>query len=265
MRPRGLGLIAICVTLALGPSVAVAQEEYRLPTDRPSISTSTITVPPAALQIESGVEYSRSRVSHGQTEQQILTDILLRTGITSRIEARLDINPIVWQKDADSNVGLGDITFAVKYRFFDSPEGSWWPSLGVLPFVTLPSARAPIGSERVDIGCTALVTFDLPWQLSLDVNVGLAGIGQSEGAYFLLQETASASLSRQITHRWSMYGELFYFSPSERHTRDVVGFDTGIQFLIFPRTAVDMAVQVARGTPGPDFAVRAGLSVRFGP
>jgi hypothetical protein len=258
-------LIALCATLALGLSVAVAQEEYRLPTDRPSVSTSTITVPPAALQIESGVEYSRSRVSHGQTEQQLLTDILLRTGITSRIEARLDINPIVWLKDEDTNVGFGDVTLAIKYRFFDSPEGSWWPSLGVLPFVKVPSARSPIGSERVDFGCTALATFDLPWQLSLDVNVGLAGIGQSEGAYFLLQETASAALSRQITHRWSMYGELFYSSPSERHTRDVVGFDTGIQFLILPRVALDMAAGVARGTPGPDFTIRAGLSVRFGP
>jgi Putative MetA-pathway of phenol degradation len=263
MRPRGLGLIALCATLALGPSVAAAQED-RIPTDRPSVSTSTITVPPAALQIESGVEYSRSRVSHGQTEQQFLTDVLFRTGISSRIEARLDINPVVWLKDADSNVGLGDITLSVKYRFFDSPEGSWWPSLGVLPFVKLPSARSPIGSERVDVGCTALASFDLPWQLSLDANVGLAGVGQTEGASFLLQETVSAALSRQITDRWSVYGEVFYSSPSERHTRDVVGFDTGFQFLVLPRVVLDMAAQVARGTPGPDFAIRAGLSVRFG-
>jgi Putative MetA-pathway of phenol degradation len=264
MRPSGLGLFALGAALTLGASVAAAQDD-RIPTDRPSISSNTVTVPPAALQIESGVEYSRSRVSHGQNEQQLLLDILLRTGITSRLEARLDINPLVWLKDADTNVGFGDVTLAIKYRFFDAPEGSWWPSLGVLPFVRLPSARSPIGSERVDIGCTALATFDLPWQLSLDVNVGLAGIGQSEGAYFLLQETASAALTRQITDRWAMYGELFYSSPSERHTRDVVGFDTGVQFLILPRVALDMAVQVARGTPGPDFAVRAGLSVRFRP
>ena len=264
MRPSAIGLVALGAALALGASVAGAEEDL-IPTDRPSISTSTVTVPPGALQIESGVEYSRSRVSHGQTEQQVLVDVLLRTGITSRLEARLDINPVVWLKDEDSHVGFGDVTISVKYRFFDSPEGSWWPSLGVLPFVKLPTARSPIGSERVDIGCTAIATFDLPWRLSLDVNVGLAGIGQSEGAYFLLQETVSAALTRQITDRWAMYGELFYSSPSERHTRDVVGFDTGVQFLILPRVALDMAVQVARGTPGPDFAVRAGLSVRFGP
>jgi len=263
-RPSGLGSIVLGFALMLGACVAAAEDDDWIPTDRPSVSTSTVTVPPAALQIESGVRYTRSRVSHGQTEHEILTDSLLRTGITSRLEARLDIDPLVWLKNEDSHVGFGDITLAIKYRFFDAPEGSWWPSLGVLPFVKLPTARSPIGSERVDIGCTALATFDLPWQLSLDVNVGLAGNGQQEGAYFLLQETVSASLSRQITERWAMYGEVFYGSPFERHTRDIVGFDTGVQYLILPRVVVDMAVQVARGSPGPDFAVRAGLSFRFG-
>jgi len=261
MRPSGL--IAFCAILALGACVAAAEEDL-IPTDRPSLSTSTVTVPPGALQIESGVEYTRSRLSHGQNEQQFLVDVLLRTGITSRLEARLDMNPLVWLKDADTNIGFGDLTLSVKYRFFDSPEGSRWPSLGVLPFVKLPTARSPIGSERVDFGCTALATFDLPWQLSLDANVGLAGLGQSQGAAFLLQETVSASLNRQISARWAMYGELFYASPSERGSRDVVGFDTGVQFLVLPRVVLDMAAQVARGTPGPDFAIRAGLSVRFG-
>ena len=261
MRPSGL--IAFCAILALGACVAAAEEDL-IPTDRPSLSTSTVTVPPGALQIESGVEYTRSRLSHGQNEQQFLVDVLLRAGITSRLEARLDMNPLVWLKDADTNIGFGDLTLSVKYRFFDSPEGSRWPSLGVLPFVKLPTARSPIGSERVDFGCTALATFDLPWQLSLDANVGLAGLGQSQGAAFLLQETVSASLNRQISARWAMYGELFYASPSERGSRDVVGFDTGVQFLVLPRVVLDMAAQVARGTPGPDFAIRAGLSVRFG-
>ena len=264
MRPGGLGSFALGAALMLGASVVAAEDDDRIPTDRPSLSTSTITVPPGKLQIESGVEYSRSRVSHGETEQQILTDILLRTGITSRVEARIDINPLVWLKDADTHVGFGDVTLAVKYRFFDAPEGSRWPSLGVLPFVKLPTARSPIGSERVDVGCTALASFDLPWALSLDLNVGLAGIGQSEGAYFLLQETVTAALSRQITYRFAAYGELFYSSPSERHTRDVVGFDAGVQYLILPRVVIDLAAQVARGTPGPDFAIRAGLSFRFG-
>ena len=178
MRPSGLGLITLGATLAFAPSVAAAADDL-IPTDRPSLSSSTVTVPPGALQIESGVDYSRSRLSHGQDQEQVLIDVLMRTGITNRLEARLDINPLVWLKEADTNIGFGDLTLALKYRFLDSPEGSRWPALGVLPFVKLPTARSPIGSERLDFGCTALATFDLPWDLSLDVNVGLVGLGQS--------------------------------------------------------------------------------------
>ena len=92
------------------------------------------------------------------------------------------------------------------------------------------------------------------------MNVGLVGLGQSQGAAFLLQETVSASLTRQISHRWAMYGELFYASPSERGSRDVVGFDTGVQYiLVLPRVVLDMAAQVAGGTPGPDFVNSRGV------
>src|SRR4029450_7358405 len=116
MRPGGLGSIALGVALMLGASVAAAEDSDLIPTDRPSLSTSNITVPPGQLQLESGVEYSRSRVSHGQTEQQFLVDILLRTGITSRVEARLDINPVVWLKEADTDGGFGDGPVGVRYR-----------------------------------------------------------------------------------------------------------------------------------------------------
>ena len=42
-------------------------------------------------------------------------------------------------------------------RFFESDEAAGRPSLGVLPFVKLPLASAPIGSERVE-----LASMDLP-------------------------------------------------------------------------------------------------------
>ena len=65
MRPSGLGFITLCATLAFAPSVAAAEDDL-IPIDRPSLSSSTVTVPPGALQIESGVDYSRSRLRHGQ-------------------------------------------------------------------------------------------------------------------------------------------------------------------------------------------------------
>jgi len=221
-------------------------------------------VPPGALQIEGGVDYSRSRVSGGPDERQFVLGALLRAGLTDRLEVRLDGAPLVRLRSAENDTGFGDPTLGVKYRFLDAREGSWWPSLGLLPFVKLPIAREPIGSERVDFGLTALASVDLPWQLDLDANAGLIAIGQSNRDAFLLQEVVSASLSRQIGERWSIFVEVFYASPAERGAHDIVGLDTGIQFFLTPRVALDAAAQTSFGGPGPDYAFRAGVSVRLG-
>jgi len=257
-------LTAVYAALAFGASVAVAEEPARIQTDRPSVSNSTSTVPPGALQIEGGVDYSRSRVSGGPDERQFVLGALLRAGLTDRLEVRLDGAPLVRLRSAENDTGFGDPTLGVKYRFLDAREGSWWPSLGLLPFVKLPIAREPIGSERVDFGLTALASVDLPWQLDLDANAGLIAIGQSNPDAFLLQEVVSASLSRQIGERWSIFVEVFYASPAERGAHDIVGLDTGIQFFLTPRVALDAAAQTSFGGPGPDYAFRAGVSVRFG-
>jgi len=262
VKPGGRSL-AVCAALTFGVSVAVAEEPARIQTDRPSISNSTSTVPPGALQIEGGVEYSLSRVS-GPDERQFVLSAMLRAGLTDRLEVRLDGAPLVRLRGAENDTGFGDPTLGVKYRFLDAREGSWWPSLGLLPFVKLPIARAPIGSERVDFGLTGLASVDLPWQLGLDANVGLSAIGQSKRDAFLLQEVASASLSRQLGERWSTYVEVFYSSPAERGAPDIVGFDAGIQFFVMRRVALDAAAETSLGGSGPGYAVRAGVSVRFG-
>jgi hypothetical protein len=263
VKPGGRSL-AVCAALAFGASVAVAEEPARIQTDRPSVSNSTSTIPPGALQIEGGVDYSLTRVSGGPDERQFVLSAMLRAGLTDRLEVRLDGAPWVRLWGAENDTGFGDPTLGVKYRFLDAQEGSWWPSLGLLPFVKLPIARAPIGSERVDFGFTALASVDLPWQLGLDANVGLSAIGQSKRDAFLLQEVASASLSRQLGARWSTYVEVFYSSPAERGAPDIVGFDAGIQFFAMRRVALDAAAETSLGGSGPGYAVRAGVSVRFG-
>jgi len=53
-------------------------------------------------------------------------------------------------------------------------------------------------------------------------------------------------------------------SPAERGAHESVGFDAGVQFFVTPRLALDAAGQTSLAGPGPDYAFRAGLSVRFG-
>ena len=84
--------------------------------DRPDISNSTHTVPVRALQVELGLEYARSH--HDTTERRLAAQTTLRTGLTDRLELRLDSEPLVRIKEDSDDVGLGDITLGVKARFF---------------------------------------------------------------------------------------------------------------------------------------------------
>jgi hypothetical protein len=100
----------------LEASVAVAEEPTRIQTDRPSVSNSTSTVPPGALQIEGGVDYSVSRVSGGSDERQFQLGAMLRAGLTDRLEVRLDGAPLVRLRGAEDDTGFGAAPFPRRGR-----------------------------------------------------------------------------------------------------------------------------------------------------
>jgi hypothetical protein len=227
--------------------------------DRPDISNSTHTVPVRALQVELGLEYARS---HDPSERRLALQTTLRTGLSDRLEVRLDGVPLVRLKEASDDLGLGDFAPGVKYRVFEPPAGQGWPALGIQPFVKIPTARVPIGTGRLDAGLLVLVDQDLPGALQLTVNTGLAAVGQPHGA--LLQGLASASLSREFWGRLSPFAELFFASRDERDGHDTVGLDAGVVYLLTRRVALDAAAEMTLNRHRPDYALRTGVSLLLG-
>ena len=174
--------------LCLWPLAAHAQD---INPDRPDLTSSAELVPAGSVQIETGIEYERARVGGGPTQQQLSTQAVLRAGLSSVLEVSLEGEPFVWQRADRDASGSGDYTLGLKYRLHTPPEAGGGPLLSVKPFVKLPVARAPIGSERLDVGALLLLTIGLPWGLSLDANAGAAAIGQRTSA-----TTARASARR---------------------------------------------------------------------
>jgi len=263
LGPAAESLVALCLAVTIGASGAAAAESERIQPDRPSVSTSASTIEPGAAQMESGTVYSRTSIGGSPAERQFALELTWRVGLTERLEVRLEGEPLVVTTGQQDDTGIGDLSLEVKYRFLDGREDSWWPSLGVMPFVKFPVAHAPHRTNAPDFGLIGLVSFDLPWRLSLDTNVGVAGLAQRPSGY-LVQGTASAALGRDIGERWSIFGEVFFASAVERGARDSIGFDAGIQFFLTRLIALDAAGQTSLAGPGPDYAFRAGLSVRFG-
>jgi hypothetical protein len=251
------------MAVILTASVAPAADSRAIQTDRPSVSTSTYIVQPGAVQIESGVEYSRTSIGGSPAERQLTLDVTSRAGITEHLEFRLDIEPVVVLNGPQDDTGWGDVALEAKYRFFDGRDGRWWPSLGLLPIVKFPTAHAPHGTNVPDFGLTGLASFTLPGGFSLDANLGVNALAQRPGGY-LAQGVASAALSHDLGERWSAYAEVFASSAGERGARSSVGFDAGLEFVLTPTMAFDAAVQTSLAGRGPDYAFRAGVSVRFG-
>jgi len=265
-RARALRWLA-----ALGASLALCVpaggRAADLPTvapDRPSVSTSTQTVAPGGVQLETGIQYSSTSQAAAPDAREFSVQATLRVGLTPSLEFRVESEPLVRLRGDEQDTGFGDLSLGVKWRFNDQAEGSAWPSLGVEPFFTLPSANPPIGSGRTAFGVTGLASWDLPRSLHLDANAGVAAIGQSNPGGFLIQATASASLSKNLVERLSAYVELFFNSPAVRGDRSSLGFDTGATYLVSRRIAVDAAVGTALTGRGPDYVVRTGVSVLFG-
>ena len=100
-------------------------------------------------------------------------------------------------------------------------------------------------------------------RINLDLNAGLAGIGQSSGGY-LAQAQAALGLSRDVTRTLQLFTDLSFASRDERHGRSSVGLDAGV--VVWPtfNIAVDASFVTSLVGQGPDWGFRSGVSVRFG-
>jgi hypothetical protein len=187
-----------------------------------------------------------------------------RAGLTDRLEVRLHSEPLVWLRQAQASIGLGEVALGLKYRFFGPPAGGWWPSLGVEPSITLPVGTMSIRSRRPDFGIRLLANEDLPGQVCLDVTAGLVAVDQVEPHGYLLQAVASATVSRRFGDRLSPYVEAFFASREERDERATLGLDARVIYFLTRRLALDALVGTTLTGQEPDYVLRAGVSVLLG-
>jgi hypothetical protein len=138
------------------------------------------------VQVESGVEYSRTSIGGSPAERRFSLDVTLRGGVTEHLELRLDGEPVVVTRGGQHDTGWGDVSLAAKYRFF---------------------------------GLIGLASFTLPWGFGLDANLGVNASAQRPRRGYIPQGLASASLDHDVGERWSVYGEVFFASATDYSIR----------------------------------------------
>jgi hypothetical protein len=258
---RGLVAPIVLVLAVLAPALARANDEVE--PDRPDVTNSAKTVPAGGFQLETGLEYGHTRLGGHGTERRFAVQTTGRAGLTDRLEARIEGEPLVRLRNDERETDVGEVVLGLKYRFLDAAGSR--PALGVLPFVKLPLAQPPIGSGRPDFGLVALASFDLPADVGLDVNAGGVAIGQRDPDGYLAQALASASLSVELGKRIVPFAEVFFASRDERDGRDTVGLAAGVIVRLAKWVAADAAVVTSLLGRAPDWALRGGMTMRFGP
>jgi hypothetical protein len=257
---------ALAVALLLLSVAAAAEDkndEDEIQPDRSGVSTSAATVGAGVVQIETGFNYGHERVGGRPTQTKFGLEAAVRIGLTENLEVGFSSEPFVRLRGDVDDTGHGDFTLNAKWRFFKPVEGSPWPQLALLPSVTLPVTEEPFGSGKTDFGALLLVSFDLPWQIGLDLNAGMYALGQSQPSGYLLQAFVGAGLSKDIG-AVTLFTDFVYTSRETRHERDTVILDGGVIYRPTRNVALDASVVTSLAGQAPDWTVRAGVSVRFG-
>jgi hypothetical protein len=257
-------LSAACVLVLLLAGSALGADDDTIDPDRPDVASSAKTVGRGRVQLETGVFFSRTSTAGEPTERRLSAEAMLRVGLTEGLELRIDSDPIVRLRGGEDVTDVGNIILSAKWRFFEPSDDSSWPALALIPAVKLPTAPEPIGTGKTDFGVLVVASFLLPARFALDLNAGVAAIGQTRPGGYLPQALAIASLSRDLSARVSAFAEAFYGSRDERDGRGMLGVDAGVMWKVLPYLAVDAAVGTSLYGPLPDVFVRAGGSVRFG-
>ena len=254
----------LALVLLLLPGFASAAWAEEIQPDRPEVTESARLVPRGSVQLETGAVFSREQFAGMPSQNVFGIEADLRIGVARQIEVNIEGDPFVRVRGPQDDTGFGEVTLGFRYRLVEGEDDEAWPpSVAVKPFLKLPGAGEPIGTGRPDFGALLLASFSLPWEFELEVNAGVAAIGQIDTSNFRPQGIASASLSHDIARGLFGFLEFFYKSREQRDESQQFFINTGLVYRVTPIFAVDAGVQVSLFGQGPDYVIRTGLSVLF--
>lgn len=158
---------ALAIGLMMALPTAAWTEERDFCADRPGLGAPACTLDPGRVQIEmGGADFTHDHNAGGTEDTLLLADTLVRIGLGETTEAYIGWTPFGHVRTKDSATGavshasrVGDVTLGVRQNLHN-PDGSG-TSFALMPFVSLPLGRAPVGAGDWGAGLVLPVSFDL--------------------------------------------------------------------------------------------------------
>lgn len=171
----------LALLVAAMATPAAAQERDYCP-ERPGLDTPACIVDVGHGSIETSlIDWTLDRGRDGRTDTILIGDTLVRFGVTDRIELRAGWQPYGYERRREADGGaierahrVGDAVIGMKAALLH-PDGEGL-AIAVLPSVTLPVGRTPIGGGDVALGLLLPVTYDLSETVQLDATPSLRAL-----------------------------------------------------------------------------------------
>ncbi len=245
-----------------------------LTTDRPDTTESPITVDAGHFQLEmSFVDYSRSRRrGGGRAEGTALFPFLLKVGVTNRVDFQIGFDPYVIGHESEpgerssNSHGVGDTTLRVKFNLWgnDGPEpGFGKTSLGLMPFLKVPTAARDIGNGKVEGGLIVPFGVELPAGFSLSLMAEGDLVRDAANRRYGFEFVHTASLGRPLFSGLRGYVEYVGIAPQRTGSGYRALFSTGLTYALGKNAQLDAGVRVGLSRSADDFNAFAGISFRY--
>lgn len=259
-------LVAIGLVAA---TPAVAQDRDYCP-ERPGLNTPACIIGKGRVSMETAfADWTRDDQPDTRTDTVLFADTLVRVGLTDTVEARVGWTPFghQYQRDKptgaiDSHDAVGDVALGFKASLLH-PDGSGL-SVALLPSVSLPLGRQPIGAGTWSASLLLPVTYGLSdtWSLAATPEVDAAADSNGDGRH--LGYSGTAGLAYKLADPVTLTGEVQVArdeDPAMPTTQALAALSVG--WMVQKDLQLDLFGAAGLNRAAPDVEVYAGISRRF--
>lgn len=259
--------LALAAAALLIPVAAQADDRDYCP-ERPGLGTPACTMAAGQVSVETSLgDWTIDKQGGDRTDTVLIGDTKLRVGLTDSIEAQIGWTPLGIVRERSGGVvsratRAGDATLGIKANL-RSPDGSGF-SVAVLPYVTLPVGRAPVGAGDWGAGLVVPVTYDLSKSVNLEVTPEIDAAVDQDGRGRHLALSGVVGLGFALNDKVTLAVEdqlIRDEDPSGSTTQDLAA--VSLAWMARKNLQFDVGAIAGLDRNSPDVELYAGIARRF--
>lgn len=251
-------LLVHVVTGVLLSGCAMAGARAPVSSDRPDFTDGTVVLAPGAWQLESGHSFARQ----GRTRLSTSGELMMRAGITPRVELRLSANSYARARRAGTTArGFEDASVGLKVRLrADGEAPSWRPGVVLLAQSTVPTGARAFRAPRAQPEVKLITRWALSDRIEFTSNVNAAY--PFDGERTTLELRGSGSFAATLTRRLGVFVEAYTLAPRGVLSQGSRYVDAGLMWHVHPDVQLDVRGGVRTDTHPRDHFTGVGFVIR---